>query len=224
MGSVIGDLLPLAMGVAISPIPIIAVILMLMSQRAAVTSLGFMVGWVLGVAAVTVVLLLLVGQTGGTSSEPSTASAVIKLVLGCLCFAVAGKQWRGRPRDGEEAELPKWMSAIDTFTFAKALGLGLLLSALNPKNLIMAVGAGTTIGAGHLSVSGNVISVLVFTIIAVSTVAGPVICFFLARDRVAESLGALHHWLEQNNATMMAVLMLVIGMVLLGKGIGALTA
>ena len=41
MGSVIGDLLPLAVGVAVSPIPIIAAILMSLSKRAGSTSVGF---------------------------------------------------------------------------------------------------------------------------------------------------------------------------------------
>ena len=33
MGNVIGDILPMAIGLAISPVPIIAVILMLFTQR-----------------------------------------------------------------------------------------------------------------------------------------------------------------------------------------------
>ena len=62
MGAVIGDLLPLGLGVAISPIPIIAVILMLLSRQAARTSTGFLAGWVAGIVVVTAVVLLLVGQ------------------------------------------------------------------------------------------------------------------------------------------------------------------
>ncbi len=49
MGEVIGQLLPLGVGVAISPIPIIAVILMLLAPRAKASSAGFAVGWVLGI-------------------------------------------------------------------------------------------------------------------------------------------------------------------------------
>ncbi|MFF0387664.1 GAP family protein [Kitasatospora sp. NPDC004615] len=41
----IGELLPLAVGVAISPIPIIAVVLMLLSRQATRTSPGFLAGW-----------------------------------------------------------------------------------------------------------------------------------------------------------------------------------
>ena len=225
MGAVIGDLLPLGVSVAISPIPIVAVILMLLSGQAARTSTGFLAGWVAGIVAVTVVVLLLVGQAGNTSAaQPSTASSVLKLVFGVLALALAERQWRERPKPGEAAELPKWMSTIDSFTFAKALGLGFALAAVNPKNLLMCLAAGTAIGAAHLSGGGDVVAVAVFTVIAASTVAIPVIGYLTARSKMAGPLERLRDWLTQNNATVMVVLLAVIGVVLLGKGISGLTS
>ena len=225
MGAVIGELLPLGVSVAISPIPIAAVILMLLSRQAARTSTGFLAGWVAGIVAVTVVVLLLVGQAGNTSAgQPSTASSVLKLVFGVLALALAVRQWRERPKPGEAAELPKWMSTIDSFTLAKALGLGFALAAVNPKNLLMCLAAGTAIGAAHLSGGGDVVAVAVFTVIAASTVAIPVIGYLTARSKMAGPLERLRDWLTQNNATVMVVLLVVIGVVLLGKGISGLTS
>ena len=59
MGSTVGEILPLAVGIAISPIPIIAAILMLLSPKAKGTSLGFLVGWLVGIIAAIVVFTLL---------------------------------------------------------------------------------------------------------------------------------------------------------------------
>jgi Sap-like sulfolipid-1-addressing protein len=69
-----------------------------------------------------------------------------------------------------------------------------------------------------------VVAVAVFTVIAASTVAIPVIGYLSARSRMTKPLQSLRHWLIQNNATIMAVLLLVIGVVLLGKGIAGLTS
>jgi threonine/homoserine/homoserine lactone efflux protein len=220
MGAVIGDLLPLAVGIAISPIPIIAVILMLLSRRATATSTGFLLGWVVGIVLVTVVVLALVGQAGNTAGgEPSTLSSVLKLVLGAGLILLAVRQWQGRPKEGETAAMPKWMGAIESFSFGRALLLGFGLSAINPKNLLLCLAAGTTIGAAHLPTGQVVVATVVFTLLAASTVLVPVLGYLAARDRMAAPLDRLRAWLTQNNAAVMAVLLVVIGTVLLGKGI-----
>jgi Sap, sulfolipid-1-addressing protein len=223
MGGVIGDLLPLALGIAISPVPIIAVILMLFAPRAGGTSAGFMVGWVAGIVVATVVFLLIAGTADlGSESKPSALASWIKLLLGVAALALAVRQWRGRPKKGERPSLPGWMSAIDKMTPGKAGGLGFLLAAVNPKNLALAVAAGVAIAGGGLSTGGDVVGVLVFTVIAACTVAVPVIGYAVAADRMRGPLDGLKGWLEENNATVMCVLMLVIGTVLFGKGLGGL--
>jgi threonine/homoserine/homoserine lactone efflux protein len=224
MGATIGELLPYAIGIAISPVPIIAAILMLLSRQAAKTSTAFLIGWVAGIVVVTVVVLLLVGEAGDSDGQPSTLSSILKLAVGALLVLMALKQWRSRPKAGETGEMPKWMGAIESFTFGKALGLGFLLSGINPKNLLMCLAAGTTIGAAHLSTSDDIVVVAVFTVLAASTVAVPVIGFLLARNRMEAPLNDLRGWLTQNNAVVMGVLLLVIGVDLIGKGITGLTA
>ncbi|PRA83071.1 GAP family protein [Microbacterium sp. MYb66] len=222
MGTVIGDVLPLALGVAISPIPIIAAILMLLSPKARVTSVGFLLGWVIGiVAAVTVFTLLssILPEQDPDASRP--IRGVVQIVLGLLLFLLAFGQWRKRPKGGQEAALPKWMQAIDTVTFPVAFGLGFLLSAVNPKNLIMAAGAGTDIGGAALPVGSTVLVAVVYTLIASSTVLIPVVGYLVAADRLRAPLDALRGWLATENAVIMAILLLVIGISMIGKGIGS---
>ncbi|GIG68487.1 GAP family protein [Phytomonospora endophytica] len=222
MGGAIGDLLPLAVGVAISPVPIIAVILMLLAPRAGGTSLGFLLGWVAGVIVVAGLFWWLTGVTDlGSGGEPSAGASWLKLLLGVVMLALAVKQWRGRPAAGEAAKLPAWMAAIDRFTPAKALGLGFVLSAVNPKNLALCVAAGAALGG--LSVGPGLAAMAVFVLVAVSTVAVPVIGYAVAAERMRGPLDGLKVWLEANNATVMAVLLLVLGVTLVGKGVGGLS-
>ena len=87
---------------------------MLLSRDAGRTSVGFVIGWVVGIALVTIVVLLLVVQAGNTATGPSTISSVLKLVFGVLLLLVGIKEWRARPKQGEAAQMPKWMGAIDS--------------------------------------------------------------------------------------------------------------
>lgn len=222
MGTVIGDILPLALGVAISPIPIIAAILMLLSPKAKVTSVGFLVGWVAGIAVATTVFTLLSSVLPDEDSDAGKPIlGAIQLVLGALLLLLAVRNWRSRPKDGSEAPLPAWMAAVDSFTFVKALGLGFLLSAVNPKNLLLAAGAGVALGSATLDAGATTVVIAIFTLLAASTVLVPVVAYLAASARLRGPLNALKAWLQRENAVIMAVLLLVLGVALIGKGIGS---
>lgn len=218
MGAVIGDLLPLAIGVAVSPIPIIAAILMLLGRHARTTSLGFATGWLAGIVLATTIFVFL-GGAASTDDGPSTAASWIKLGLGVLLLGEGVREWRGR---SASAATPKWMSAIDEMNPITGFGIGFALAAINPKNLIMCAAAGVTIGSGALSATGEVVGVVVFALLAAATVVVPVVGYQLAAQRLSGPLERLKEWLETNNKTVMAILILVIGVVLIGKGIGGL--
>lgn len=223
MNQVFGELLPLALGVAISPVPIIAVILMLLSPKARATSLGFLLGWVVGIIVTTVIFTLLTSllpDPDDVASKP--IQGVVQLVIGVLLLVLAVGQWRKRPRVGQEPDLPKWMHAIDKVTFPAAAGLGLLLSAVNPKNLLMTASAGISIGSAALPVAAMIGALAVFTVVAASTVGVPVVAFLVASQRLRAPLDALRVWLGRENAVIMAVLLLIIGVTVLGNGISSL--
>ena len=217
LGAVVGDLLPLAVGVAVSPVPIIAAILMLMGVHARTASLGFACGWTIGVAAATTLFVFL----GQAMDDSPAGRGWIKLALGVVLVAFGVHQWRSR---SAEATTPKWMSAIDEMTVLPGAGIGFVLAAINPKNLMLCAAAGITIGGAGLSGSGDVVAVIVYTAIASATVAVPVIGFQFAADRLRAPLDSLKTWLQENSQSVMAVLILVIGAVLIGKGIGGVTA
>jgi len=142
MGQAIGQVLSFGIGVALSPVPIIAVVLMLATPKGRVNGPAFLVGWIVGLAVVgTIVLLISSGASASSDGAPATWVSILKIVLGLLLVLLAIKQWRGRPRGDAEPELPAWMKTIDTFTPVKSAAMAVLLSAINPKNLLLTVGA-----------------------------------------------------------------------------------
>jgi threonine/homoserine/homoserine lactone efflux protein len=219
MGQAIGQILPLAVGVAISPIPIIAVVLMLVTPRARANGPAFVAGWLVGLAVVGAIVLVVAPGTSSDSGGPATWVNVLKLVLGLGLLLLAAKQWRGRPHGDEEPPVPKWMGAIDGFAAPKAFGAGALLSGLNPKNLLLAVAAATTIAQTEISGTDQAIAYLVFALIGTAGVAAPVVIFFAMGDRAPALLERLKGWMAHNNGVIMAVLLLVIGAKLLGEAI-----
>lgn len=224
MGDAIGQTLSLAVVAALSPFPIIAVILMLVSDRAKVNGPAYVVGWLAGLALVGTIVLLVAGPANASDEgEPATWVNVLKLVLGLLLGLLALKQWRGRPHEGDEAAAPKWMGAVDEFTPVKAAGAGAVLAGVNPKNLLLAVGAALTIAQTGIPGAEQAIAYAVFALVSTVGVAAPVVVFFALGERAGPVLGRMKVWLGRNNAVIMAVLCLVIGAKLVGDAISGLT-
>jgi hypothetical protein len=215
MAEAIGQVLGLAVGVAISPVPIIALILMLFSKSAASNSLSFLIGWLVGIAGVSIVVLAI----GLDDSGDSDSGGIAKIVIGALFLFLAVKQWRGRPGEGEEPHMPAWMATIDDFTPPKAFGLAVLLSAVNPKNLGLTIAAAASIGSVGLDAGEEAVVVAVYVVLASITLIIPVVGYLAARAKMTPVLDTMKTWLMANNATVMAVLFLVLGAKVLGDGI-----
>ena len=227
MGQAIGQLLPFAVGVAISPVPIIAIILMLLSKRAGLNGGSFLAGWVVGIVGTSTILLVLANTRELTSDSgaPSTTSSVIKLVLGLGLLALSRRNFAQRPTEGDTPELPAWLSKIEGLSPPKAAGLGVLLSAVNPKNLLLIAGAMMAVSQiPGLSTREQIGAVVVFVLIAISTVAAPVVIYVVIGPKAQRPLDSMKVWLGENNAVVMAVLLLVIGVKLIGDAISGFTA
>jgi hypothetical protein len=146
----------------------------------------------------------------------------LKLLLGLLLVLVAARQFRGRPRGDEAAPLPKWMGAIDRFTPVQALGGGAALAGANPKNLLLAVAAAAAIAQTGIAGGQQAVAYAVFAVVGTLGVGAPVVIYFAMGKRSAELLGRLKDWMAHNNAVIMAVLCLVIGVKLIGDALGGL--
>jgi len=225
VGRAISEVLPFGIGVAISPVPIIAVILMLFSPRARVNGVTFLAGWVVGLAAVCAVVYGL-ADAGDVASDPAASDTMfwIKLALGVVLILAAARRWRARPKPGEDRSLPRWMAAIDGFTPRRAGAIGIGLSAVNPKNLILTVGAAATVAQTGVAAGDAVAALVVFVLLASLTIGAPVVMYVTGREKVASVLDEWKVWLSEHDSAVMAVLLVVFGFVLLGQAIRGLTA
>jgi Sap, sulfolipid-1-addressing protein len=221
VGQAIGGSLALAIGVALSPVPIIAVVLMLTTRRARVNGPLFVLGWLAGLAVVGAIVLSVSGPAGASSSgSPATWVSWVKVVLGLLLLLLAVRQFRGRPKEGEQAHLPKWMARIDDIRPLAACGLAALLAGVNPKNLLLAVGGAASIAQTGISGGEQAIAYLVFALVGTLGVGTPVGIYFALGPRAEKPLAGLKDWMGEHNA----VICLVIGVKLIGDAISGLSA
>lgn len=220
MGGAIGQVLPTAVGVALSPLPIVAVVLLLVTARGRANGPAFVVGWFVGLAVVGAIVLSIAAGLGETDhGKPAGWVSALKLGLGVLLLLAGLRQWRSRPAAGDDAPTPKWMGALETFTPVKALGAGGLMSAANPKNLLLVVAAASAIGQTGIPAGQQAIVYAIFVVIATIGVGAPVGLYFALGSRSREVLDRLKVWMVQNNAAILGVLFLVFGVKLIGDAI-----
>lgn len=220
MTDALGQMLPFALVIALSPIPLVAVIAMLFSQRGVPNGVAFLLGWVSGIAASLAVFTALAStQATGTSEEPSTAATLTRLVLGLLLLAAAAKEWRARPAPGEIPEMPRWMTRIDTTRPRRAFALAAVLGGANPKSLAMNIAAAAVLVSETATRAERAVPIVLYTAVASSSVVAVVGYRVITGARGVATLERMRAWFVANNATVMSVLFLVFGVKLVGDAI-----
>ena len=225
MGDAIGQMLASAVGIAISPLPLIAVILMLVTPKGRANGIAFTAGWVISLAAlVTVIVLAGSGADASAGDDgPATWTLWLKLGLGALFLLMGVKQWRNRPREGHEARTPGWMKAIDRFTPVKSAGLAAALAVANPKNLVLAVGGAVSIASSTASPGGKTVAAALMVLIASLCTLLPLSVYLFGGAKSASVLGDWKAWMATHNAAIMTTVLIVLGAKYVGDAISGLT-
>lgn len=222
MNEVIGTLIPLGLAVALSPFPIIMIVVLLGSARPAAKGLAFLLGWVVGITAVVAILTFALDALEASGdSEPNAVAGILRIVLGAGLLFLAVRKFVGRIRTPDGGPLPAWMASAETMSPVRSIVMGLTLSGANPKNFMLAAGAGVSIGAAALTPAAEVWAAVAFLFVASLTVLVPVAGYLVAPRKMAVPLAALMGWLRINHSVMTGLLLLVFGFILIGNGIGS---
>ncbi|MBP1775991.1 MAG: hypothetical protein H6Q86_1997 [candidate division NC10 bacterium] len=221
MGQAIGESIVLAVGVAFSPMAIMPVVLMLGTPRGRVTGPAFTAGWLVGLSLAGATALAIAGG-GGQGGDPGAWLHLVKLALGGLLVLLAFRKFLGRPKDDTEAAMPAWLGAIDRLGAPKAFGAGGMLSAGNPKNLLLVIAAAAEIAQAEIPGGKQAVALAVFAVIGTLGAAVPVGIYFALGSRAADLLDRLKGWMARNNAVIVAVLLLLIGAKLVGASLAGL--
>lgn len=207
-----------AVAIAASPFPIIPAVLLLFTPRPLPTGFSFLAGWSTGIGASATAFAMLAEVVDRSGTTPTWASWA-RITLGAALVVIGARGWLKR---GETTEPPEWIGSIQSSTPRRALRLGLLLSAANPKVLLLAAAGGLAVGSADLTTSEVIASLVLFTVVAAATVTAPPLLYLTAGQRVLQPLGRVKDWLLLNSAAVMAVVIAAIGIALLLKGAASL--
>ena len=221
MTSVTMELLPVAIAAALTPTAVLAVILILFSQRARRNGAAFLAGWYLGLLVLSWVIVALLARLGLFSSLLGgySLSPGFLVVLGLLLLLVAFQQWRTRPRAGMPIAEPAWLDRINTLGPGHSFGIGAALASITPKMILLTLAAAVIIGQTTSTPRDRIMADLFYATLASLPVAIPVALFIGRGERARETLLRWKDWLLHNNNAVMAIVSLLIGLLLLGAGL-----
>ena len=218
----IGFILPIALAVAISSVPIMATVVILLSPKGAKTALPFLIGWVLGMATIVTIFTLGAHAIPSPRSDrrPETAIAIAEILVGIALVVISIIEWRRSLRHPSDA-MPKWLGSVDKLGPWSVFGIAFALN-VRPKGLLLAIAAGLAIRAPELSVGESAIVIAIYTVIGASTVAVPVIFTLADPKGMQPRLLAMKEWIARNQATVTALIVMLIGVFIIGTGIAGL--
>jgi hypothetical protein len=216
---VLATLIPLALVIALSPLSVIPAVLVLQTPRPRPTGLAFLAGWLVGLAALTAAFVASSDALGDLRKSPPTWASWLRIVLGSALIAFGIYRWLTRHG---HTESPKWMRSFTTLTPNRAAITGLVLVVIRVEVLICTALAGLAIGSGGPGMAAKWILGAVFVAVAASTAAAPILAYAAAGNRLDEPMARLKDWMEQNNAALLAAILLVIGLMVVHNGVHAL--
>ncbi|MFC4223630.1 GAP family protein [Lysinibacter cavernae] len=233
------NLLPLAIGVIVSPLAIMALVAVLVSRNARRNGLAFLLGWIAAICLVMVLCWWIFSSLTPPDRGPaSTWVSIVRLLIGLILVVAAGYVWlRGRhhvrqmaaavsPKDVVAAapQLPGWLKSVDTFTPSRSFLLGVGIFILNPVDLSCAVLATLDIHQADLSSGPTVLAAILFGTIAASPVLIPVLIVLVKGQQADPFLKRARTWIAGNTSILNALLLGLIGLMQLSKAVSALLA
>lgn len=220
----IGTVLPLIVAIALSPLAIASVVLMLLSSRPRASSFAFLVGFVVAVGVVSAAAFLLASVLPHSADDSSISAPFVLLGLGIVAIVLAWRQWRSRPEPGDELELPRWIAKVEGISASSAFTLGAFFGGLKPKNLLLSIGVGVAVEATAVSGGEAAIVLAAVALIASVPIMVPVIVSLVALDRISSALDRLREWMVRHNSAMVGVILLLVGVLLIGKALSTFGA
>lgn len=237
MGSLLLSLTPLALGALMSPLAVVAVVVVLLSRRPGANGVALLMGWLVGIVLVLVVGFFLAAALAGRQrSDPPLWVELLRVVIGVVLIGAGVVVWRRkqaairqmahaqRPADVVAAapQLPGFLKSVAEFQPGRCLLLGAALFVVNPVDFACALGAGVDIAVADVPTPSAVVATLLFIVVAILPIAVPVGVYLVQGQAADPFLNRLRQWIANNTTALNAGMLVLIGVIQLVKGLKGL--
>jgi len=216
----VGTLLPFALGIAINPASIVAVILLLTRNQGQAKGVAYLAGWLVGVMTLVFAMGLLVNSLNYRRSiPPGQFTTWVLLIVGITLMLMAYIQWRQRPPADAQFMPIKWLRVVPQATSFMALGAGLFFGLFNMKNLLLTAVAVLVIGEASIELDQRMMMVSIFLALATLGIVAPVFVLATQNERAGAILADWEYRLAMHNVTITCVVLVTIAVQILLIGL-----
>ena len=216
----IAESLPIAFGLVLATLPLMAVPLTLVSRGAVRELGGFLAGYGAGLVGLGGAVMLSADLLSFASADAAGWTRWLRLLLGGALLVLAWRKWHGRPRPGDAQVAPGWVKLLDNLGPRGAAGLGVALVVLNPKNAVLVASGGLAIAAATPVLAAQAAALLVFAAVAMLAVASPFVLWLIRGERMRAPLGRLRDLLVRYDALILTAVLGGLGLVIILKSLG----
>ena len=220
MGNAIGEIFPLAVALACGPLPIIALVLILVSSDARRNGVGFVIGRLVGlsaIVAVTLVIFSLIGDPSfGHRGHPAPATSIARIVIGVALIGLGVRYWLKRNEPEKPSPIAKH---VDGLNFGSAIGMGVLVCVVDPSCIALGLLAGVDIASAKAAIPTAILVAAGFVLVSTVSVTVPFLAYLAGGQAAERKIAGVKTWLLSNEKAVMMVLFFVVGAMLVGRGI-----
>lgn len=214
------QIVPLALGVAASPLPIAAVLVILLGDRARIGGPAFLGWWVLANA----VAIAVTTYFAGRLPEPIVgidlmAEGAFTVILGIGLLAVAAISKRSRGRSDDPTIPPRWVRAVSNLSPVGGAFIALSNATTAPKNIALAIAAGLLIARQSGNTAEAIAAAVLYVAAASVSIAVPVALYFLKRESAEKVLARWRDIVTLHAAAAMEIVMGVVGVAMTVTGL-----
>jgi len=214
------QILPLALGAAVSPTALMGIILLLsLSKNPKISGFGYYFGSIILILIVIALGAIIGAGITSRSSHPQPLLALFDLVLGIILVILGVRRIFKSQKSPKNLFHDKDTNVSYPLMFVKGLTFGFLMFLINFSTTIIVLEAGKVIWTSSADTTGKIIVIIFLVLITLLVCEVPLTMYLLFPEKANKILSRVNVWMQRNGHILMGLVILVIGVYLVWIGL-----